>query len=128
MWFCLCPEHTDADMLEYLTATSQRRKILTNLGYLSCHGGVTYTESGIYITAMMRTHGGLDLIVLIALTGMMLISAKQYFGDDPEFKKFFHTMEYFWRESFGFETDFKIRSLAYVKDECKKLIDQIEKE
>lgn len=26
------------------------------------------------------------------------------------------------------DPDCKIRSLAYVKDECKKLIDQIEKE
>ena len=30
-------------------------------------------QNRIYITAMMRIHGGLDLIVLIALTGMMLM-------------------------------------------------------
>lgn len=33
----------------------------------------------------------------------------------------------FWRE-LNKEPEIKIRSLAYVKDECKKLIDQIEKE
>lgn len=32
-----------------------------------------------------------------------------------------------WRES-NKDSDCKIRSLSYVKDECKKLIDQIGKE
>ena len=54
-------------------------------------------------------------------------TAEQYFGEEPEFKKMFKITGGFWRE-LNKEPEIKIRSLAYVKDECKKLIDQIEKE
>ena len=53
--------------------------------------------------------------------------AKQYFGCNPGFEKTFSVVEDLWEKANKYpETE--IRSLAYVKDECKKLIDQIEKE
>lgn len=103
------------------------KKRVVDLGYLNCHGGVTYAEPSLYDCNDDNTWWiGFDCAH--CFDGYDVDTAKQYFGDDPDFKRLFHTMEYFWRESFGFETDFKICSLAYVKDECKKLIDQIEKE
>ena len=46
-------------------------------------------QNRIYITAMMRTHGGLDLIVLIALTGMMLIQQNSILEMTQNLKNFF---------------------------------------
>lgn len=106
------------------------KKRVNDLGWLNCHGGVTYTEPHLYNCDDENTWWiGFDCAH--CFDGYDVDTAKQYFGEDPDFKRLFHTMEDFWRESnrdFGFETDFEIRSLSYVKDECKKLIDQIEKE
>ena len=106
------------------------KKSVDDLGYLSCHGGVTYAESYLYNCDDEDTWWiGFDCAH--CFDGYDIETANQYFGDDPDFKRIFRTMEDFWKESskdFGFETDFKICSLAYAKDECKKLIDQIEKE
>lgn len=48
------------------------KKYVDKLSHLKCHGGVL-TQNHIYMNAMMTIHGGLDLIVLIALMGMMLM-------------------------------------------------------
>lgn len=111
-------------MSEYLTATNWQKKSTNNLGYLDFHGGVTYAEPSLYDCDD-------DNIWWIGFDcghcfdGHDVDAAKQYFGDDPDFKRIFYTMEDFWRKS---NKESEIRSLAYVKDECKKLIDQIEKE
>lgn len=102
------------------------KKSFDDLGYLSCHGGVTYTESHLYNCNDENTWWiGFDCAH--CFDGYDVDAAKQYFGDDPDFKRIFYTMEDFWRESNN-DSEIEIRSLAYAKDECKKLIDQIEKE
>lgn len=101
-------------------------KSVDELSHLRCHGGVTYAESHLYNCDDKDTWWiGFDCAH--CFDGYDIEVAKQYFGDDPGFKRLFYTMEDFWRESNNDSED-KIRSLAYVKDECKKLIDQIEKE
>lgn len=95
-----------------------------NLDSISCHGGITYSESKLHCCDDEDTWWiGFDCAHFG--DGYDIETAKQYFGDDPDFKRIFYTMEDFWRES---NRESEIRSLAYVKDECKKLIDQIEKE
>lgn len=95
-----------------------------DLDLISCHGGITYSESKLNCCDDEDTWWiGFDCAHFG--DGYDIETAKQYFGDDPDFKRIFYTMEDFWRES---NRESEIRSLAYVKDECKKLIDQIEKE
>lgn len=102
------------------------KKSIDDLDYLNCHGGVTYTESHLYNCNDENTWWiGFDCAH--CFDGYDVDAAKQYFGDDPDFKRLFYTMEDFWRESNN-DSEIEIRSLAYVKDEYKKLIDQIEKE
>ena len=80
------------------------KKSVDDLGYLSCHGGVTYAESHLYNCNDDNTWWiGFDCAH--CFDGYDVDAAKQYFGDDPDFKRLFHTMEDFWRESskdFGF--------------------------
>lgn len=102
------------------------KKDVDDLGYLSCHGGVTYAKSHLDNCDDKDTWWiGFDCAH--CFDGYDIELAKQHFGDDPDFKRIFHIMEDFWRES-NKDSEVEIRSLVYVKDECKKLIDQIEKE
>ena len=102
------------------------KKSTDDLGYLDCHGGVTYAESHLYNCDDENTWWiGFDCAH--CFDGYDVDAANQYFEDDPDFKRIFHTMEDFWKESNN-DSEIEIRSLAYVKDERKKLIDQIEKE
>ena len=70
----------------------------------------------------MLTHGGL---ALTAHTVLMIETAKQYFGEEPDFQRTYAIMQDLWNEA---NKEYKSSSLAYVKEECKKLVDQIEKE
>jgi hypothetical protein len=102
------------------------KKSFDELSHLRCHGGVTYAESHLYNCDDKYTWWiGFDCAH--CFDGYDIEIANRYFGDDPDFKRIFHTMEDFLIES-NKDQETKIRSLAYVKDECKKLIDQIEKE
>lgn len=100
------------------------KKDIDKLEHLSCHGGVTYAESHLHNCDDEDTWWiGFDCGH--CFDGYDVDTAKLYFEDDPEFKRAYQIMKDFWRES---NKESEIRSLAYVKDECKKLIDQIEKE
>lgn len=102
------------------------KKDVDKLSHLKCHGGVTYAEPSLYDCNDDNTWWiGFDCAH--CFDGYDVDAAKQYFGDDPDFKRIFYIMEDFWRES-NRDPEVEIRSLAYVKDKCKKLIDQIEKE
>lgn len=102
------------------------KKGVNDLSHLSCHGGITYAESCLYDCNDDNTWWiGFDCAHWC--DGYDIETAEQYFGEEPEFKRIFYTMEDFWRQSNN-DSEIEIRSLAYVKDECKKLIDQVEKE
>ena len=74
------------------------KKRVVDLGYLNCHGGVTYAEPSLYDCSDDNTWWiGFDCAH--CFDGYDVDAAKQYFGDDPDFKRIFHTMEDFWRES-----------------------------
>ena len=101
-------------------------KSIDDLGYLNCHGGITYAEPYLYECNDENTWWiGFDCAH--CFDGYDIETAEQYSGNDPEFKKMLHIMEDFWKES-NKDSGIEIRSLTYVKDECKKLVDQIEKE
>lgn len=101
------------------------KKSIDKLSHIRCHGGVTYAESHLYNCNDENTWWiGFDCGHCFD-DGHDADTAKLYFGDDPGFKRAFLVFEDFWRET---NKESEIRSLAYVKDECKKLIDQIEKE
>lgn len=64
------------------------KKSFDDLGYLSCHGGVTYTESHLYNCNDENTWWfGFDCAH--CFDGYDVDAAKQYFGDDPDFKRIF---------------------------------------
>ena len=74
------------------------KKRVVDLGYLNCHGGVTYAEPSLYDCNDDNTWW-IGFNCAHCFDGYDVDAAKQYFGDDPDFKKSFHTMEYFWRFS-----------------------------
>lgn len=68
------------------------KKRVNDLGWLNCHGGVTYTEPHLYNCDDKNTWWiGFDCAH--CFDGYDVDTAKQYFGDDPDFKRLFHTME-----------------------------------
>lgn len=101
------------------------RKSVDDLGYLDCHGGVTYSEPFLQNCDDDDTWWiGFDCAH--CFDGYDIETAEQYFGEEPDFKKILKIMGDYWRE-LNKNPDCKIHSIAYVKDECKKLIDQIER-
>lgn len=102
------------------------KKSVDKLSHLRCHGGVTYAESHLYNCNDENTWWiGFDCAH--CFDGYDIELAKQYFGCNPGFEKTFSVVEDLWEKA-NKDPETEIRSLAYVKDECKKLIDQIEKE
>lgn len=74
------------------------KKDVDKLSHLKCHGGVTYAEPYLYECNDDNTWWiGFDCGH--CFDGYDVDAAKQYFGDDPDFKRIFYIMEDFWRES-----------------------------
>jgi hypothetical protein len=64
------------------------KKSVDKLSHLICHGGVTYAKSHLYNCDDKDTWWiGFDCAH--CFDGYDVDAAKQYFGDDPDFKKFF---------------------------------------
>ena len=102
------------------------KKSVNKLSHLRCHGGVTYAESHLYNCDDKDTWWiGFDCAH--CFDGYDIELAKQYFGGKPGFKMMLQAAEDLWEKA-NKDPETEIRSLAYVKDECKKLIDQIKKE
>ena len=102
------------------------KKSVNKLSHLRCHGGVTYAESHLYNCDDKDTWWiGFDCAH--CFDGYDIELAKQYFGGKPGSKMMLQAAEDLWEKA-NKDPETEIRSLAYVKDECKKLIDQIKKE
>ena len=101
-------------------------KSIYDLEYVFCHVRVTYSKPFLHDCDDDDTWWiGFDCAH--CFDGYDIETAELYFGEEPDFKKMFKIMGDYWRE-LNNNPDCKICSLAYVKDECKKLIDHIEKE
>lgn len=96
-------------------------KSTDDLGFVECHGGITYSEPSIYGCEETDTWWiGFDCAH--CFDGYDVETAKQYFGDNPDWARIFEPMEEFYKEM---NKDFEIRTLEYVKNECQNIIDQI---
>lgn len=99
------------------------KKSVDDLGYLYCHGGVTYSEPFLHDCDDDTWWIGFDCAH--CFDGYDIETAKQYFGEEPDFQRTYAIMQDLWNEA---NKEYKSSSFSYVKEECKKLVDQIEKE
>lgn len=106
------------------TGNKLARKSADELSFLNCHGGITYSEPYLHECEGNDTWWiGFDCAH--CFDGYDIETAKQYFGNEPDFQRLYKIMQDLWNEA---NKEYKFSSLAYVKEECKKLVDQIEKE
>ena len=100
------------------------KKSIDELSFLDCHGGITYSEPYLHECEDADTWW-IDFDCAHCFDGYDIETAKQYFGEEPDFQRIYAIMQDLWNEA---NKEYKSSSLAYVKEECKKLVDQIEKE
>ena len=100
------------------------KKSVDELSSLDCHGGITYSEPYLHECEDNNTWWiGFDCAH--CFDGYDIETAKQYFGNEPDFQRTYAIMQDLWNEA---NKEYKFSTLSYVKEECKKLVDQIEKE
>lgn len=99
------------------------KKSVDELSSLDCHGGITYSEPYLHECEDNDTWWiGFDCAH--CFDGYDIETAKQYFGNEPDFQRTYAIMQDLWNEA---NKEYKFSTLSYVKEECKKLVDQIEK-
>ena len=93
------------------------QKSVDELSFLDCHGGITYSEPYLHECEDTDTWWiGFDCAH--CFDGYDIETAKQYFGEEPDFQRTYAIMQDPWNEA---NKEYKSSSLAYVKEECKKL-------
>ena len=98
------------------------KKSVDELSSLDCHGGITYSEPYLHECEDNDTWWiGFDCAH--CFDGYDIETAKQYFGNEPDFQRAYAIMQDLWNEA---NKEYKFYTLSYVKEECKKLVDQIE--
>lgn len=96
-------------------------KSTDDLGFVGCHGGITYSEPSLYGCEGTDTWWiGFDCAH--CFDGYDVETAKQYFGNNPDWVRIFDPMEEFYKNA---NKDYEIQTLEYVKNECRNIIDQI---
>lgn len=103
--------------------THKLAKYGANLDSISCHGGITYSKSKLHCCDDEDTWWiGFDCAHFN--DGYDIETAKQYFGDDPDFKMSFSIMKDLWEST---NEEYKFQSLKDVQNECKRIVDQLER-
>lgn len=89
---------------------------------VGCHGGIAYSEP--YLSGVGEDSGlwwiGFDCGH--CFDGYDIETAKQYFGNNPDWVRIFGQMEEFYKDE---NKDYEIQTLEYVKNECRNIVDQI---
>lgn len=105
------------------TGNSFYENSVGDLGFIECHGGITYAEYRLLgIESSNIWWIGFDCAH--AYDGYDIETAESYFGDDPDWKKTVgsQTMQEYYKRVNG---EYEFQSMGYVKSECQKIIDQI---
>lgn len=100
------------------------RKSVDDLYDLDCHGGVTYSEPHLFGNKD-KENWWIGFDCAHYHDGYDIEAEKRYFGNSTEFLEMFGSMQEIWHNANKY---FKPCSLTYVKNECMRLVDQIEKE